>query len=125
MLPAKDCVPVVTTPPLVAFAGDKFKTPELILAPFTFDVLVIVPTEMELLFVKVSVPLPVEVKTCPLVPELISPVPPFATATVVPLHTPLVIVPTVAKFDKEVNEVLFVAVIFPAVVAVAALPVVF
>ena len=44
------------------------------------------------------------------------------------------IVPTVAKFDKEVNVVLLVAVIFPAVVAVvavvasvavAALPVIF
>jgi hypothetical protein len=36
-----------------------------------------------------------------------------------------VIVPTVAKFDKEINVVFVVAVIFPAVVAVAALPVVF
>ena len=41
------------------------------------------------------------------------------------------IVPTVAKFDKEVNVVFVVAVIFPAVVAVvasvavAALPVIF
>ena len=51
--------------------------------------------------------------------------PPFSTATAVPLHTPLVMVPTVAKFDKEVNVVFVVAVIFPAVVAVAALPVVF
>jgi len=43
-------------------------------------------------------------------------------AIAVPLHTPVVIVPTVAKFDKEVNVVLEVAVIFPAVVAVVALP---
>ena len=35
------------------------------------------------------------------------------------------IVPTVAKFDKEVNVVFAVAVIFPAVVAVVALLVVF
>ena len=34
------------------------------------------------------------------------------------------IVPTVAKLDKEVNVVFVVAVIFPAVVAVAALPVI-
>ena len=32
-------------------------------------------------------------------------------------------VPTVAKYNKEVNVVFVVAVIFPAVVAVAALPV--
>ena len=43
-------------------------------------------------------------------------------AIAVPLHTPDVIVPTVAKFDKEVNVVLEVAVIFPAVVAVVELP---
>ena len=56
--------------------------------------------------------------------KLVAPVPPFETGIVVPLHTPLVMVPTVAKFDKEVNVVFVVAVIFPAVVAVAALPVV-
>ena len=49
MFPAKDCVPVLTTPPLLASAGAKFKTPEAILAPFAFDVLVIVPTEIALL----------------------------------------------------------------------------
>ena len=43
-------------------------------------------------------------------------------AIAVPLQTPLVIVPTVFKFDKEVNVVLEVAVIFPAVVAVVELP---
>ena len=43
-------------------------------------------------------------------------------AIAVPLQTPLVIVPTVFKFVKEVNVVLEVAVIFPAVVAVVALP---
>ena len=48
LFPAKDCVPVVTTPPLLAFAGAKFNTPEVMLAPFTFEVLVIVPTEIEL-----------------------------------------------------------------------------
>jgi hypothetical protein len=53
---------------------------------------------------------------------VVAPVPPFATATVVPLHVPEVIVPTVFKFDKDVNVVLAVAVIFPAVVAVVALP---
>jgi len=52
-------------------------------------------------------------------------VPPFSTATAVPLHTPLVMVPTVAKLDNDVNVVFVVAVIFPAVVAVAALPLVF
>ena len=51
-----------------------------------------------------------------------APVPPFSTATAVPLHTPLVIVPTVAKFDNVVNVVLLPAVMFPAV---AALPVIF
>ena len=56
--------------------------------------------------VHVKVPLPVEVKTCPLVPAAVNPVPPFSTATAVPLHTPLVMVPTVAKLDKEVNVVL-------------------
>ena len=44
-------------------------------------------------------------------------------AIAVPLQIPLVIVPTVARFDKEVNVVFDVAVIFPAVVAVVALPV--
>ena len=67
MFPAKDCVPVLTTPPLLASAGAKFKTPEAILAPFAFDVLVIVPTEIALpppeTVVNVSVPLPVEVNT--------------------------------------------------------------
>ena len=59
------------------------------------------------------------------------PVPPLATAMVVPLQVPLVIVPTFVKLVKEVNVLLLVAVIFPAViafvasVAVAALPVIF
>ena len=48
LLPAKDCVPVLTTPPLVAFAGAKLKTPEVMLAPFAVDVLVMVPTEIVL-----------------------------------------------------------------------------
>ena len=44
-------------------------------------------------------------------------------AIAVPLQIPVVIVPTVAKLDNEVNDVFSVAVIFPAVVAVVALPV--
>ena len=43
-------------------------------------------------------------------------------AIAVPLHTPLVIVPTVVKLANEVNVVFDVAVILPAVVAVVALP---
>ena len=43
----------------------------------------------------------------------------------VALQVPLVIVPTVAKLANDVKVVLVVAVIFPAVVAVVALPVVF
>ena len=46
----------------------------------------------------------------------------LAFAIAVPLQTPEVIVPTVAKLASEVNVVLEVAVIFPAVVAVVALP---
>ena len=42
---------------------------------------------------------------------------------VVPLHVPEVMVPTVAKFGNDVKVVFVVAVIFPAVVAVVALPV--
>jgi hypothetical protein len=53
---------------------------------------------------------------------VVAPVPPFATAIVVPLHVPEVIVPTVFKFDKDVNVVFVVAVILPAVVAVVAFP---
>ena len=47
----------------------------------------------------------------------------MANAIVVPLHVPVVIVPTVAKLDNDVKVLLEVAVIFPAVVAVLALPV--
>ncbi len=53
---------------------------------------------------------------------VVAPVPPLAIATSVALHVPEVIVPTVAKFAKEVKEVLDVAVMLPAVVAVVALP---
>ena len=62
---------------------------------------------------------------------VVAPVPPFAMAIAVPLQVPAVIVPTVFKLLKEVNEVLDVAVMltaelaFAAKVAVAALPVVF
>ena len=38
------CVPVVITPPFVSLAGDKFKTPLVIEAPFAFAVLPIAPT---------------------------------------------------------------------------------
>ena len=48
LFPAKDCVPVLTTPPLVASAGVRLKTPLLSMAPFALDVFVMVPTEMEL-----------------------------------------------------------------------------
>ena len=54
---------------------------------------------------------------------VVAPVPPLAIATSVALHVPEVIVPTVAKFAKEVKDVLDVAVMLPAVVAVVALPV--
>ena len=65
---------------------------------------------------------------------LVAPVPPLATAMAVPLQVPEEMVPTVVRFDNEVNVVFDVAVMFPAVVAfvavvakvaVAALPVVF
>ena len=56
---------------------------------------------------------------------VVAPVPPFATSIAVPLQVPVVMVPTVFKFDNDVNVVLDVAVMFPAVVAVEALPVVF
>ena len=42
-----------------------------------------------------------------------------------PLHVPAVIVPTVFKAERDVNVEFDVAVIFPAVVAVLALPVKF
>lgn len=44
---------------------------------------------------------------------------------VVALHTPVVMVPTAVRLGKDVNVLFVVAVIFPAVMAVAALPVVF
>ncbi len=53
---------------------------------------------------------------------VVAPVPPFEIPMVVPLQVPLVIVPIVFKFNKEVNVVFEVAVIFPAAVAVEALP---
>ena len=42
--PAKVWGPVVTTPPLVAFAGVKFNTPAVMLAPFELEVLEIAPS---------------------------------------------------------------------------------
>ena len=56
---------------------------------------------------------------------VVAPVPPFAIAISVALQVPEVIVPIVFKFDREVNVVFVVAVIFPAVDAVVALPVTF
>ena len=53
---------------------------------------------------------------------VVAPVPPLAIAMVVPLHTPLVMVPTEFKFGREVIVLLDVAVMLPAVVAVVALP---
>jgi hypothetical protein len=53
---------------------------------------------------------------------VVAPVPPLAISIVEALHTPEVIVPTVAKLAKEVNVVLEVAVMFPAVEAVVAFP---
>ena len=53
---------------------------------------------------------------------VVAPVPPLLIAMVVPLHVPLVIVPTVVKLAREVKVVLDVAVILPAVVEVVALP---
>ena len=63
-----------------------------------------------------------EVNTWPFEPAEVNPVPPFSIDKVVPLQTPLVMVPTEDKFDKVVKVLLLVAVMFPAVVAVAALP---
>jgi len=53
---------------------------------------------------------------------VVAPVPPFVKAIVVPLHVPEVIVPIVFKFVNEVIVELEVAVMFPAVDAVVALP---
>ena len=53
---------------------------------------------------------------------VVAPVPPFDKAIVVPLQIPEVIVPTVFKFANEVIVVFVVAIIFPAVDAVVALP---
>ena len=53
------------------------------------------------------------------------PAPPTLLPITDPLHVPVVIVPTVFKADRDVNVEFDVAVIFPAVVAVLALPVKF
>ena len=68
---------------------------------------------------------PLEDKTCPLVPTAVNPVPPCPISIVLALHVPEVMVPTVFKFDKDVNVAFAVAVMLPAVVAVVAFPVVF
>ena len=45
LLPPIDCGPLVNTPPIVASAGVKFNTPEVIVAPLALDVPEIAPTE--------------------------------------------------------------------------------
>ena len=110
----------MTMPPLVAFAGAKLNTPDAILAPLVVELEAIEPIVVELGVVQLKVPLAVAVNTWPSVPALVNPVPPLFTVTAVPLQTPLVMVPTVSKLDSEVNVVLLVAVMFPAVVAVVA-----
>ena len=52
--------------------------------------------------------------------KLVTPVPPFETGIVVALQTPLVMLPILVKLGNDVNEAFVVAVIFPAMVAVAA-----
>ena len=85
------------------------------------DAFVIVMPEPGVIVVLVN-PVPLPISICPFNGAVVKPVPPLATAIAVPLQTPLVIVPTVFKFDKEVNVVLLVAVMFPAVMAVLAVP---
>jgi hypothetical protein len=78
--------------------------------------------------VQVKVPLPVDVNTLPILPALVNPVPPFSTATAVPLHTPLVIVPTLVKLEPVTVAFNVVPVNVPAsatilaVLAVVTLP---
>ena len=67
LLPAKVWSPVVTTPPFEAFAGVKTKLVPLIVAPLLFAVAPIDPTD-DIGDIHVRVPLPVVLKTCPLVP---------------------------------------------------------
>ena len=59
-------------------------------------------------------PLPVEVKNCPFEPATVNPVPPFSTATAVPLQTPDVIVPTLVKLDPIIAVFNEVPIKFPA-----------
>jgi hypothetical protein len=101
------------TPPILLIVVVKVPEPE----PVTSPVKVVVA-----LAAITSVPI-VKPKLVLASAELVAPVPPFAIAIVVPLQVPLVMVPTVFKFVKEVNVAFEVAVMFPAVVAVVALPV--
>ena len=57
------------------------------------------PAGVDVVVVHVKVPALVEVNICPSVPAAVNPVPPFAIATAVPLHTPVVIVPALVKFE--------------------------
>ena len=122
LIPPMAWVPAVRIPPFVASAGAKLNTPDAILAPLVVELEAIEPIVVELGVVQLKVPLAVAVNTWPSVPALVNPVPPLFTATAVPLQTPLVMAPTVSKLDSEVNVVLLVAVMFPDVVAVVALP---
>ena len=63
--------------------------------------------------------------TAPPLVKLVNPVPPLLVPIAVALQVPVVIVPTALKVEMLVNVLLEVAVIFPAVVAVDAFPVVF
>ena len=62
--------------------------------------------------------------TLPLPVEEVTPVPPFATAIVVPLHVPLVIVPTLVKLEPVTVEFKVVPVKVPAsaVTVISAVP---
>ena len=51
-----------------------------------------------------KLPEPVPISICPLAGAVVKPVPPLATAMVVPLHTPLVIVPTPVKLELTIDD---------------------
>ena len=97
--------------------------------------LLVVKLEAEIVPDEIEIPEPAVNGACTLVPitsprftlasdAVVAPVPPFSIAIAVPLQVPVVIVPTVERFINDVKELFEVAVILPAIVAVAALPVV-
>ena len=123
LTPTMVCAPNETKPGLVASAAVRVRVVPLIVPPFA--------KEDEVVYVNVFTPeppadetqfVPSDVSTFPAAPGDVNPVPPFETPIAVALQTPEVMVPTVVKLAKDVNVVLDVAVIFPAVVAVVALP---